>query len=284
MNTTAAAIQANVAIPAVRTWCRTGAVAAVKLAGRWVIDAASLARRITIGKLKEHRMTEQPKYRIEEGKAIRYGEERPTWTIVRTDGTPPGHGEGKDNRISDPVFFARESAEFYAEFYERTPVGYRISRETRRGRSWGGGTTYWLLAGCTSGDPQSLRTTLETDWAPKGNWPEDTRHVDVLIKWANEHAAGAAGRIAKKAEADAIEAAEAAVREARQAQLAQARAKKGPLATERQVDFILQLLAERELSGEGGGFVVGYPTDRAGIEELSKGQASIYITSLKGDY
>lgn len=49
MNTTAAATQANVTIGTIRTWCRKGVVAAVKAAGRWVVDAASLARRIEIG-------------------------------------------------------------------------------------------------------------------------------------------------------------------------------------------------------------------------------------------
>jgi hypothetical protein len=52
MNTTAAATQANVTVDTVRTWCRIGAVAAVKQAGRWIIDAASLAARIAIGKMK----------------------------------------------------------------------------------------------------------------------------------------------------------------------------------------------------------------------------------------
>ncbi|WP_329114407.1 hypothetical protein [Streptomyces sp. NBC_01353] len=49
MNTTAAAIQAKVTVATIRTWCRVGAVAAAKAAGRWVIDAASLAHRIAIG-------------------------------------------------------------------------------------------------------------------------------------------------------------------------------------------------------------------------------------------
>ncbi|MGW2740531.1 hypothetical protein ACWC4D_40860 [Streptomyces sp. NPDC001288] len=52
MNTTAAALQANVTVATVRTWCRRGAVAAIKLAGRWIIDTASLAHRIAIGALK----------------------------------------------------------------------------------------------------------------------------------------------------------------------------------------------------------------------------------------
>ncbi len=49
MNTTAAALQANVTTATIRTWCRSGVIAAVKAAGRWVIDTASLAHRITIG-------------------------------------------------------------------------------------------------------------------------------------------------------------------------------------------------------------------------------------------
>ncbi|KAF0649221.1 MULTISPECIES: helix-turn-helix domain-containing protein [Streptomyces] len=49
MNTTAAAAQARVTVATIRTWCRRGVIAAVKAAGRWIIDAASLARRIEIG-------------------------------------------------------------------------------------------------------------------------------------------------------------------------------------------------------------------------------------------
>lgn len=49
MNTTAAAAQANVTTATIRTWCRKGAVAAIKRAGRWIIDTASLAHRIAIG-------------------------------------------------------------------------------------------------------------------------------------------------------------------------------------------------------------------------------------------
>ncbi|MFI8191411.1 helix-turn-helix domain-containing protein [Streptomyces sp. NPDC085946] len=52
MNTALAAAQAGVSIPTVRNWCRIGAVAAVKQAGRWIIDTASLAARIAIGAMK----------------------------------------------------------------------------------------------------------------------------------------------------------------------------------------------------------------------------------------
>jgi hypothetical protein len=52
MNTTAAATEARVTAATIRNWCRRGAVAAVKQAGRWIIDTASLAARIAIGKMK----------------------------------------------------------------------------------------------------------------------------------------------------------------------------------------------------------------------------------------
>jgi hypothetical protein len=46
--TAEAARQAGVTIATIRTWCRRGVVAATKQAGRWVIDAASLAYRINL--------------------------------------------------------------------------------------------------------------------------------------------------------------------------------------------------------------------------------------------
>ncbi|MFF5642993.1 hypothetical protein ACN6LF_001822 [[Kitasatospora] papulosa] len=52
MNTTTAAQTANVTVATIRTWARNGVIAATKTAGRWVIDTASLARRITIGAMK----------------------------------------------------------------------------------------------------------------------------------------------------------------------------------------------------------------------------------------
>lgn len=52
MNTTTAAAEAHVTVATIRTWCRNGVVAATKQAGRWIIDTASLATRIAIGKMK----------------------------------------------------------------------------------------------------------------------------------------------------------------------------------------------------------------------------------------
>lgn len=52
MNSTLAAVEARVSVDTIRAWCRRGSVAAIKQAGRWVIDAASLAARIAIGAMK----------------------------------------------------------------------------------------------------------------------------------------------------------------------------------------------------------------------------------------
>ncbi|MFJ4473283.1 hypothetical protein ACIP2X_38115 [Streptomyces sp. NPDC089424] len=52
MNTTAAATEAHVTVATIRDWARRGIVAATKVAGRWVIDTASLAHRIAIGAIK----------------------------------------------------------------------------------------------------------------------------------------------------------------------------------------------------------------------------------------
>jgi excisionase family DNA binding protein len=48
ITTTEAAAQAGVTVATIRTWCRIGAVAAAKTGRRWVIEAASLARRIAL--------------------------------------------------------------------------------------------------------------------------------------------------------------------------------------------------------------------------------------------
>lgn len=49
MNTATAAAKANVTAATIRAWCRRGVIAATKEAGRWIIDTASLARRVEIG-------------------------------------------------------------------------------------------------------------------------------------------------------------------------------------------------------------------------------------------
>lgn len=281
ITTTAAATQAGVTTATIRTWCRIGAVTATKTAGRWVIESASLTHRITIGTWRKS-MTQQPTYRIEEATTVHFGKERAIYTIVRTDGTPAGYGPGKDRRIDGAEYFKRETAELYREFYERTPAGFFLSQDSHRAGSMSSGR-YWLLTSTIEGDPSDLRRTWDVSKGVPSTWPEGTRVIDVLIHFANQHAEGAPARIAAFAEKQVIAEAEASVREAREAQLDELHRTKGALATPRQVGYILQLLADRERSGEGGGFFYG-PTDQAGIEEMSRSDASLYITSLKGDY
>lgn len=52
MDTSTAAHQAKVTVATVQHWCRMGAVQATKVAGRWIIEATSLARRIALGAKK----------------------------------------------------------------------------------------------------------------------------------------------------------------------------------------------------------------------------------------
>jgi hypothetical protein len=270
MNTTTAAAEAKVTARTIRTWCRKGVITAAKVAGRWVIDASSLARRIEIGARMSSPTT---RYTVAETTNT-YGSK--VWAVVRTDGTKAGFGG--DQRIYDLTFTKKDDAETAAAITEALPENYWIRKHEVRFHRSSINSNYWVwrLAGGDNDDPQDVRceVRLGTDRALT---------VQQMTAEAEKHAAGSADRIREKAEREAIAAAEGAVREAREAQLAEARRQKGPLATPKQVDYILQLLARRERTGEGGGFFYG-PTDRAGIEEMSKVDASTYITSLKGDY
>lgn len=49
MDAVSAARRAKVTVATIRTWCRIGAVEARKVGGRWLVDAASLMRRLNIG-------------------------------------------------------------------------------------------------------------------------------------------------------------------------------------------------------------------------------------------
>lgn len=64
MNTTTAATEAHVTVATIRTWARRGVIAATKTAGKWVIDATSLARRIAIGASKT-RKTQPARLNVE---------------------------------------------------------------------------------------------------------------------------------------------------------------------------------------------------------------------------
>jgi len=195
MNTTAAAAQANVTVATIRTWCRYGAVTAIKQAGRWVIKAASLTRRIAIGALRTAR----------KATTMTESSEQYPW----------------DSDHDEAANFAR------------------------------------LVKGGVS--PEEIVSALGSDAEGMGRYRRlngrSRRWIDAKLT---------------QVELAADEAAE----RARTAQ---------NLATERQISYILDLLAQRRRSGEGGGFFNG-PTDRAGIAALSRSEASAYIDSLKGDY
>lgn len=49
-DTATAARIACVTVDTIRTWCRIGAIAAVKTSGRWAVDTDSLTRRVILGR------------------------------------------------------------------------------------------------------------------------------------------------------------------------------------------------------------------------------------------
>lgn len=249
MDTATAATQAGVTTSTICRWCRYGAVQAVKVAGRWVIETASLLRRIAIGR-----------------GSVRY-------QIVATTHRLHGHDRVryKVSKIGDPksydlAYSNLDHAQTHLALVEGMPDGYRPTRGTYSANSVRAGQAYWKVEG-----PDGYKQTSDVN--------DQGSHVDALIRSAVAHAAKASERAAKRA----VEEAEAAVREARVEQLAELERTKGELASPRQVEYIMRLLAYREISGEGGGFFLG-PTSRAGVEGLSKREATLYITSLKGDY
>lgn len=67
MDTATAAQQAGVTVDTIRHWCRIGAVAARKTAGRWIIQAESLAYRISLGVRRRPR---KPVYTLDNMLAI----------------------------------------------------------------------------------------------------------------------------------------------------------------------------------------------------------------------
>ena len=76
MDTTTAATQASVTVATIRHWCRYGAVAAAKVAGRWVIEAASLARRIALAPRKKVQFTTETMTAIGGNRWTRNGHDR----------------------------------------------------------------------------------------------------------------------------------------------------------------------------------------------------------------
>lgn len=86
LNATAAAQAAKVTVATIRTWCRLGVVKAAKVAGRWIVQASSLAHRIHIGKARMDNPQPQPLTRAEfEAEAATIGHRR-TMNDIRCHG------------------------------------------------------------------------------------------------------------------------------------------------------------------------------------------------------
>lgn len=94
---------------------------------------------------------------------------------------------------------------------------------------------------------------------------------DYLNKQRAELAAKQAGEATTKREAEAKDEEEHAAVEAR-----------GPLATDRQVDYIMTLLAQH--GGQNTTWFSAGPTTLQEVANMTRRDASTYISALKGDY
>lgn len=314
MNTAAAALQANVTIATIRSWARRGVIAATKTAGRWIIDAASLTHRITIG---NRRTRKQATVTLNLAATYTYdtpGFPEPSETVTTRVGTREQNGMTLTSvRGLAPLLIGRIEA--IADEGDRlhTLMELSMSRivisDAERGdldsmvATRDGGrisTTYTgtrdLPVDVVLDLGERIRDQLAADRAAEeaaqaaraARWdhlPWDIDHpdrelldqavdagvpVEELVRIVGDHYLRYGYELRRKEELTI----RGLIRE---------RHDDAGLATDRQVDFILSLLSERRRTGEGGGFQTG-PTDRAGIEKLTRGQASTYIDSLKGTY
>ncbi|MEV7275254.1 hypothetical protein ACIQIG_32850 [Streptomyces bacillaris] len=149
-----------------------------------------------------------PKYHVEETTKTIYRKEHTVYTVVRADGTPAGRGEGQDPRILNATYDDHETAAIVAQFYSRTPAGYRLTREMPLRAAQ---RPYWRVTGKTDGDPSSIRLDWEDGAQVPAAWPAGTTWLDVLVRKAHEHADSAPARIARKADRDASAAAPQAI-------------------------------------------------------------------------
>lgn len=169
---------------------------------------------------------------------------------------------GKFNEDLGRGFNSREAAEAMAALIRELPDGYRIGYRVARAGSIHG-KSGWEITG-----PANYRSapTLDLD-ALTADMRRAIDGQDARIARANAKAAAQA-----TAEAERMVAVQAD----------QIRREMG-LATERQVEYIVSLLARRARNGDGGGFFSG-PTNIEGIRRLTKDEASTYIDSLTENY
>lgn len=85
MDTAAAAREAGVTAATIRTWIKAGAIAATKAGGRWVVERATLIRRIAIG--NKHLLGRAADIRRHEVSTRAMDRSRDGWHEARVDGT-----------------------------------------------------------------------------------------------------------------------------------------------------------------------------------------------------
>jgi hypothetical protein len=181
----------------------------------------------------------------------RYGTERTRWAVLPIDKSDvPSYEDG---------FGERETAEALCDLLHRLPEGYTARAEMRR---QDGEMVLHFHVSCP--EPDRKWTVFR---------PVD--QADILVRDAEADAAGAEERARAKAEREAEQRAAEQQRRDEEAWVL----KHGPRITAAQQEYVVNLRAR--LEELGGGDTVEGPTDRVGIYQLTKVQASAYIDALK---
>lgn len=187
-----------------------------------------------------------------------------TWEIKEVQ-----HGEGRwattkieihrdGIKIPHPVSIPdRATAEKWVEIYQQLPAGYHVNYAHRRSGDMMDHSGWWLSG------PQGFRS-------------RKVKNSVDLVQVARE----AVATEPQRAAAAAVSEAEKVIKQAAWDE-SEKRRNQG-LATDRQVDYIMQLLTARQ-DGVGGGFMTG-PTTREEVRKMTKAQASLYIDSLTEQY
>lgn len=249
--TTAAAAQANVTVATIRTWCRRNVIAAIKQAGRWVIDTASLAHRIAIGQRKI-RVTQPPIHLTSRT------------TIV------PGHpGAVGPVNVLRAAYETGQQVTLDGKFAgERVYLGH--SRQTYGDA----GITLETIGldrelGEAPGFPGVQAAVYLVDLTRLDDAPQLAAMVRQVEGRTTARAAAAEQRAADEEDRHLN-------REDEESPMTQQQ----PRATDRQVNYIMRLISDLSDSDFGLEFYDG-PTQRGEIEALSQPQASTLIENLK---
>lgn len=169
------------------------------------------------------------------------------------------HRDGRD--VTGRSFTSRERAEAVAALVELLPGGYQLNYAVQRAGSMNSNYGWYL-----------------TGPAWKSIYSADPTALIVHLQYAIE---GEAARVAK-ANAKANEQAAAKIEREMAATAEQIR-QEMDLATDKQVGYIMTLLAKRARTGDGGGFMSG-PTTIEGVRAMKRADASLYIDSLTERY